>query len=326
MNRRHALAMSLGGISITEPLMAAAAATAKYAGVANAARPGAKRPAVIRSRDGLELPYSMWGSGPPVLLLHAWALSSAMWSQQVLGLTHAGYSVITFDRRGHGRAPGNGAGYDFDTLADDVAAAIDQLGLSELNLVGHSMGSGEAVRYLSRHGHQKVRRLILLAPITPFLLQTADNPAGLPADIQDKILGEIATDFPKWIAEGTRPFFRPETSRETMSWMAGIMLSTPLPVAHACAQAFMREDFRRNLKAIHVPTLIVHGDHDVSAPLQLTGQRTAEIIPGAKLEVLGGAPHGLFVTDAAEVNRLIVEFTQAHGATDMTATNPRDAV
>jgi non-heme chloroperoxidase len=301
MNRRTALLTALGTM----------AAGTTLAAPSDAREAVASRPSAIRTRDGLELPFAIWGKGPPILLVHAWSLSSAMWAQQVFGLTQAGYSVVTFDRRGHGRAPNNGAGYDFDTLADDLAAVIDQLGLTDVTLVAHSMGSGEAVRYLARHGDRKVRRLVLLAPITPFLRKTADNPAGLPVAIQQKLLSDIATDFPKWVAGGTRPFFRAETSPETRAWMANMMLGTPIAVAHACAQAFMGEDFRPDLKALRLPTLVVHGDRDASAPLALTGKRSAEMIAGARLEVIPGAPHGLFITDAERVNHLISEFARA---------------
>jgi pimeloyl-ACP methyl ester carboxylesterase len=152
---------------------------------------------------------------------------------------------------------------------------------------------------------------VLLAPVTPFLRKTADNPAGLPVAVQQKLLSDIATDFPKWVADGTRPFFRAETSPETMAWMADMMLGTPIAVAHACAQAFMGEDFRPDLKSLRLPTLVVHGDRDASAPLALTGKRSAEMIAGARLEVIPGAPHGLFVTDAERVNNLISEFARA---------------
>ena len=306
MNRRTALLTALGAAAVG----AAGTAQDAQAAAAEGRRTITNRTNVIRTRDGLEIPFATWGKGPPILLVHAWSLSSAMWCQQVLGLTRAGYSVVTFDRRGHGRAPDSGAGYDFDTLADDLAAVIDQLALNDVTLVAHSMGSGEAVRYLSRHGDRKLRRLVLLAPITPFLRRTDDNPTGLPVSVQEKILGDIAADFPKWIADGTRPFFRPETSPETMAWMAGMMLATPTPVAHACAQAFMGEDFRPDLKLIRLPTLVIHGDRDASAPLAPTGKRTAEMIVGARLEVIGGAPHGLFITDAERVNRLITEFAR----------------
>jgi pimeloyl-ACP methyl ester carboxylesterase len=255
----------------------------------------------------VQLAWSDWGSGPTILLVHSWSMNSGIWRQQIGALTGAGYHVVTYDRRGHGKSQMTGRGYDLDTLADDLACIIDQLKLEEVMLIGHSMGCAEAVHYLHRHGSARVKKLVLLAPVTPYLTKTADNP-GIEADALAALRAKMSEDFPKWAADNAAAYFRPGTSPETVAWGVRMLIETPAPVAVACAAAFASHDFRPELKALDVPTLIIHGDADASAPLPLTGQRTAALIKGARLVVIPGAPHGLYETDAARVNEEILQF------------------
>ena len=271
----------------------------------------APRPATIRTADGLDLHYEAWGSGPPVVLVHSWALHGEMWRQQIPALNDAGFRAIVFDRRGHGRSGNNGQGFDIDTLADDLAAVMDQLDLSCAVLVGHSMASAEIVRYLSRHGSDRVAKVVLLAPTTPCLTKAADNPLGLDAAVFEQGRELWKTDFTQWVADNQAAFFTPQTPRVTADWMISMLLQCPLPVALATSRAFTGVDFRPDLAAIRLPTLIVHGTVDASAPLEITGRPSAALIPGAKLTVLPGAPHGLFLTHDREVNQAIVEFARS---------------
>jgi pimeloyl-ACP methyl ester carboxylesterase len=271
----------------------------------------APRPATIRTADGLDLHYEDWGSGPPVVLVHSWALHSQMWRQQIPALTDAGLRVVAFDRRGHGGSGNNGLGFDMDTLADDLAAVMDQLDLSRAVLVGHSMAGGEIVRYLSRHGSDRVAKVVLLAPTTPYLIKTADNPLGLDAAMFEQSRSAWKQDFTRWVADNQAAFFTPETPAVTAQWMVSMLLECSLPVALATSNAFTEIDFRPEVAAISVPTLVVHGTADASAPLEITGRPTAALIPGGKLTVLPGAPHGLFLTHDREVNQAIVEFARA---------------
>jgi pimeloyl-ACP methyl ester carboxylesterase len=290
-------------------LTAAATTIAATTGTADAAAP-AKPSARIRTRDGVELFHREWGSGRPVLFVHAWALSSAMWSYQIADLGQRGLRCIAFDRRGHGRSDVPNGGYDLDTLADDLADVIEQLDLRDVALVGMSMGSNEILHYLGRHGTERISRIALLGPTTPFVLQTADNPYGAPQAYFEQTWAAWASDFPKWIEDNKLPFFTPATSPQMMEWLVGLMREVPIPVAMATGRAAAMTDLRPVLAKIDRPVLILHGDNDHSAPLEITGRRTADGIKGAVLKVYPGGPHGLFVTHMKQVNADLLAFLQ----------------
>ena len=274
-----------------------------------AAAPAKPQPK-IRTRDGVELFHREWGNGRPVLFVHAWALSSAMWTYQIADLGQRGFRCIAFDRRGHGRSDVPNGGYDLDTLADDLADVIEQLDLRDVVLVGMSMGSNEILHYVGRHGTERISRIALLGPTTPFVLQTADNAYGAPQAYFEQNFAAWASDFPKWIEDNKLPFFTPETSVQMMEWVAGMMREVPIPVAIATSRALISTDLRPVLAKINRPVLILHGDKDVSAPLEITGRRTAQGIKGAVLKVYPGGPHGLFVTHMKQVNADLLGFLQ----------------
>jgi pimeloyl-ACP methyl ester carboxylesterase len=279
-----------------------------------AARPAAaqpKAPATIRAQDGTRLFHRDWGEGRPVVFASSWALTSEMWAYQVAHLSEAGFRCIAFDRRGHGRSDAPAHGYDMDTLADDIAAVIDQLGLKQVDLVAHSMGGSEVARYIGRHGAGRVRKVALVAPAGPCLVQKPDNAFGAPQAYFDARIAEWRADFPKWARENQAPFFTPSTSQPMQEWLIAQMLSTPTPVAIAAFQALVRADVRPDLAKIDRPTLVLHGDRDASAPLDITGRRFAAGIKGAELKVYAGAPHGIFVTHMEQVNRDLETFLRA---------------
>jgi len=290
-------------------LLTAAAATLAATAAPAAAAPTNPSPK-IRTRDGVTLFHQDWGSGRPVLFVHAWALSCAMWSYQIAELGQRGLRCIAFDRRGHGRSDVPSGGYDLDSLADDLADVIAQLDLHDVALVGMSMGANEILHYLGRHGTGRVSRVALLGPTTPFVLQTADNPFGAPMAFFEQTQAAWASDFPKWIEDNKRPFFTTETSAQMMDWAAGIMRAVPVQVAIATNRGLVATDLRPVLAKIDRPVLILHGDTDVSAPLEATGRRTAAGIRGAVLKVYPGGPHGLFVTHMKEVNADLLAFLQ----------------
>lgn len=295
MNRRNLmLAFSAGtaAAALTIPARAAARHTSP--------------PARITARDGTQLFVRRWGKGRPIVFTHSWALDSTMWSRLFLDLADRGFECIGFDRRGHGQSDAPATGYDMDTLADDLAAVIgDRRGVI---LVGHSMGAAEIMRYTQRHGTARVARIALLAPVTPFLLKTADNALGAPAAFYEQIRAEWRRDFPRWIEANKAPFFTPETSAETMDAMKAMMLNTWLPAAIACNRALIGTDLRPALARIDRPVLVIHGTKDASAPIEITGRPTAAGIPGAKLHVYEGAPHGLFATHHDRVRDDILAF------------------
>jgi pimeloyl-ACP methyl ester carboxylesterase len=268
----------------------------------------ARRPQWIETRGGASLFYKDWGAGKPVVFIHGWAMNADMWQYQMIHLASHGLRCVAYDRRGHGRSNDPGRGYDYDTLAEDLAALLERLNLREVTLVAHSMGGGEIVRYLTRHGAGRVSRIALLAPNLPFSLKTADNPEGVDELFFEKTRAMWKKDFPKWLADNTAPFFTPETSPEMIEWLVRMCHEASLKALLDCSHAGVETDFRAELPKINVPTLILHGDADQSAPLPLTGQRTAKLIPGSQLKVYEGAPHGLFVTHMDRLNRDLLAF------------------
>lgn len=269
----------------------------------------------IETADRTSLFFTEWGCGPPVVFVHAWGLRSDAWNYQIPALTAAGLRCVVYDRRGHGRSDRPGTGYDIDTLADDLAAVIDHFGLEEVTLVSHSLGSKEAIRYLTRQGDARIARLALIAPTTPLLRRTADNPDGLDPALIDANYAAVAADVPRWCAsfEAGGPYFGTSegASPGLIDWTIRMIVDTPLPVLLETLMANVDVDMRSELQKIGVPTLIVHGDHDASAPLGLTGRKTAELIKGARLIVHPGAGHGLYASDHKALNADLLAFIQA---------------
>jgi pimeloyl-ACP methyl ester carboxylesterase len=287
MNRRTVLEATLLGTAF---------ASASGASAPAAATQQTARSPYVTARDGTKLFAQDWGRGQPVLLLSAWTFDASIWGSQIAALTAKGFRCVAPDRRGHGRSEMPSTGYDLDTLTDDVAALIEARDLRDVTLVGFSMGTAEAVNYLGRYGSARIARLVLVAPTTPFLVKTEDNPDAVPKAMIEADNATIARDFAKWIAANEAPFFTAETPEITRTWIRQMMLSVPLPVALACRQAIAFADLRKAAAGIDRPTLIVHGDKDASAPLPLTGAKTAKLIRGSKLIVYEGAPHPLPLT------------------------------
>lgn len=285
------------------------------------AQPRVHAPNTVRTRDGVDLFYRDWGSGRPVVFVASWSMPSESWSYQMLALQEAGCRAIAFDRRGHGRSSDPGGGYDFDTLADDLAAVLDALDLRDAVLVGHSMGCNEIVRYLARHGCARVAGAVLLATMTPFVLNTPDNPGGIDASVFEEVRRtQLMTDLPRWIDDNMEPFLLPETARGTRDWVRQMVHGASLQALCACQRALSETDFRADLPAIDVPVLLVAGALDASAPFELTAQASARLLPRATLRLYEDAPHGMFVTHRARLERDLLEFIGALGHN-----RPRDA-
>lgn len=268
-----------------------------------------------QSADGVNLYYQDWGTGAPVVFTHSWALSSDQWTYQMPALLDAGLRVVAYDRRGHGRSERPGSGYDFDTLADDLACLIQRLDLREITLVGHSLGAREIVRYLTRHGRERVRKVVLVAPTTPFLLQTEDNPDGWPAAAMEANLAALRADVPNWCDNSNRagPYFgSAQNVQGLVDWTKRMIVDTPLYVLLELLKLQSHADMRSELAQIRVPVLIVHGDADASAPIDLTGRKTARLLPDARLIEYPGAGHGLYASEHQRLNRDILEFVQAN--------------
>jgi pimeloyl-ACP methyl ester carboxylesterase len=271
------------------------------------------KPSTIHAADGTALHLSDWPGTRPVVFVHAWGLSARQWDYQRAHLSELGHRTVAYDRRGHGRSADPGAGYDFDTLADDLARVLDTLDLCDVTLVAMSMGAGEAVRYLSRTGGERVARLVLVAPAcTPYVAQAPDNPHGIPAELFAQFRRDVLMrDLPAWIDANADAFVTPETSPGMVAWIKAQMTEASLMALIACNRIGVETDFRADLARVAVPTLVVHGTADASAPIDLTGRPTAALVPGARLEVYEGAPHGLFVTHMARLNGDIAAFAAA---------------
>lgn len=270
-------------------------------------KPGAPSAPFIATSDGASLFYRDWGAGRPVVFVHAWALSSDFWEYQMIHLVGEGLRCVAYDRRSHGRSSDPGRGCDYDRLADDLATVIETLELREVTLVGHSMGGGEVIRYLSRHGTGRVARAVLVAATAPLIVKRADYPEGLDVGIMDGLRSALSRDRAKWAADNTAPFWAATTSPEMMQWGQRMFLQCSLKAMIDATRIMTETDFRAELRAITVPTLIVHGTADHSVPVRF-GRLAAQLLPGGRFEEYEGAPHGLPITEMDRFNRDLVAF------------------
>jgi pimeloyl-ACP methyl ester carboxylesterase len=253
------------------------------------------------------------GSGRAIVLIHGWPLSGESWKHQVPALVDAGYRVITYDRRGFGRSDKPKTGYDYDHLTEDLHSIIEQLDLTDVTLVGFSMGGGEVARYFSKFGTDRLHSVVFASAVPPFLLQGGDNPdgplpkeqatqmtAGLTAD-EDKFYDGFVTDF--FSVDGVLKVT--EADRQEALELAHQASKTGALEAMA---SFAFTDFRDDLTKVTVPTLVIHGDGDGVVPFEGSGKRTHEAIPQSELYVVAGAPHGVTVSNAEEWNRAVLDF------------------
>ncbi len=258
--------------------------------------------------DGTEMFCRDWGAGRPVVFVHGMLMSSDMWQYQMLHLTENGFRAVAYDRRGHGRSDDPGTGYDFDTLADDLAAVLDKLDLTGVTLVGHSMGGGEIARYLSRHGGQRIAQIVLVSSTVPKLDTDPQVAAAL--------LDLFRASYGRWVAENAAPSFGdglpgcviPQLEKEhtIRGWMG-----VSLQAAVGCMAANMPADFTAELSRITVPALVLHGDHDAFAPLETCGQRSAELIPDSRLVVYENAAHMPHLSHRERLNADLLTFVRS---------------
>ncbi len=259
-----------------------------------AASPQASRKPEIRARDGTLLFHRDWGTGKPVVFLHGWGLHSAFWEYAMAFVVDHGFRAIAFDRRSHGRSGDPGRGYDYDTLAGDVATVLDALELRGATLVGHSLGGAEAVRYLTRHGPRRVTRLVLVAATLPFLLKTDNNP-GVDKSTFDALRATLGRNRAQWLADNSAPFWTPDSSPALIDWGHAMPWQSSLYAMRELTRTMSETDFRAELRSLAVPTTVIHGTADRSVPIGF-GRATAQLIRGAELREYDGAPHGLPLT------------------------------
>ena len=267
----------------------------------------------IKTGDGTQLFYKDWGSGPPVVLIHGWPLDADMWEYQAPTLAHAGFRVIAYDRRGFGRSDQPWMGYDYNTLADDLKTLIDTLDLKNVSLVGFSMGGGEIARYMTRAGGANVGKAVLVSAVTPFMMKTADNPEGVDRSVFEGMIDGLKKDRPHFLANFSKGFFgvgmlSSPVSADVIQWCGNLaMLASPKATVD-CVTAFGETDFRPDMGAFKVPTLVIHGDGDQTVPIEASGKRAAAMIAGAEFKVYEGAPHAVPFTHAERLTQDLLAF------------------
>jgi non-heme chloroperoxidase len=261
----------------------------------------------------IELYYEDHGSGSPVVLIHGWPLNGDAWEKQTAALLAAGHRVITYDRRGFGRSGKPAIGYNYDTFAADLDALLSALDLTDVSLVGHSMGTGEITRYIGKYGTRRLRKAVLIGTLGPYLVKAPDNPEGVDASVFSAIRAGIKADRPATLMEFLKNFYSVGSTDGKLvselviqaNWAVAIGAS---PVATlACVDAWI-EDFRKDISHNGLPTMIIHGDDDRILPADATSRRQAEMIKDVKFIEIKGGSHGLLWTHAEEINSELVKF------------------
>ncbi|BEU26674.1 alpha/beta hydrolase [Paraburkholderia sp. 22B1P] len=267
----------------------------------------------VKAKDGTDIFFKDWGTGTPVVFSHGWPLSADAWDPQMLFLVNQGYRVIAHDRRGHGRSGQASGGNDMDTYADDLAAVLDALDVTNAMLVGHSTGGGEVAHYIGRHGSKRVAKAVLIGAVPPLMLKTADNPGGLPMSVFDGIRAGVAANRSQFFLDLATPFYgfnRPDAqvSQGLIEdfWRQGMAGS--IKGQYECIRQFSEVDYTDDLKKIDVPTLFLHGDDDQIVPIDASAKPASKLVTNATLKVYAGAPHGMCSTHAEQVNADLLSF------------------
>ncbi|TSD95765.1 alpha/beta hydrolase [Gordonia rubripertincta] len=268
----------------------------------------------VTTTDEVEIFYKDWGSGQPIMFHHGWPLSADDWDAQMLFFVEQGYRVIAHDRRGHGRSTQVGDGHDMDHYAADAAAVVEHLDLRDVIHVGHSTGGGEVARYIARHGADRVAKAVLIGAVPPIMVQTEVNPGGLPVEVFDGFRDGVAGDRSQFYLDvASGPFYgynRPgaEASQGVIYnwWRQG--MAGDAKAHYEGIKAFSETDFTEDLKAISVPTLIMHGDDDQVVPIADSAERSVKLVPNATLKVYPGLSHGMCTVNAATINADLLDY------------------
>ena len=268
----------------------------------------------ITVKDGTQIYYKDWGTGPVVTFSHGWPLSSDAWEAQMLFLAERGFRCVAHDRRGHGRSSQPWNGNEMDTYADDLLALFEHLDLKRATMVGHSTGGGEVARFIGRHGSARVAKAVLVSSVPPLMLKTPKNPLGLPIEVFDGLRAAQAANraqFYKDIPTGpffgyNRPGAKPSQGVIDAWWLQGMMGGHKN--TYDCIKAFSETDFTDDLKKFDVPTLVIHGDDDQVVPIDAAGRQTVKLVKGAVLKVYPGGAHGLTDTAKDQLNADLLAF------------------
>jgi non-heme chloroperoxidase len=270
----------------------------------------------VRTKDGVDIFYKDWGHGTPIVFSHGWPLSADDWDTQMMYFLQRGFRVIAHDRRGHGRSSHVAGGHDMDHYADDLLAVVEHLDLGGAIHVGHSTGGGEVVRFLARHGQSRASKAVLIAAVPPLMVQTPDNPGGLPKDVFDGLQQQVANNRAQFYRDlPAGPFYgynRPGvTANEGVIqnwWRQGMMGATN--AHYDGVVAFSQTDFTADLKKITLPVLVQHGDDDQIVPYDDAGPLSAKLLPNGILKTYHGFSHGMPTTHAEIINADILAFIQ----------------
>ena len=313
-SRRSVLTTTVG-IAATMTLANAAPAVGILADVHDNRR-GPQAMSTITTKDGAEIYYKDWGSGPVVTFSHGWPLSADAWDGQMMFLVQNGYRCTAHDRRGHGRSSQASAHNDMNGYADDLAAVIEAFDLTNATLVGHSTGGGEVARYIGRHGTDRVKKVVLIAAVPPIMLKSDANPEGLPMEVFDAIRAGVLKDRSQYYKDLAAAFYG--ANRPGAKVSQGILdqfwlwsMQSGLKNAYESIKVFSETDFTEDLKKIDVPTLVMHGEDDQIVPVKDSAKKSARLIRGAKEIYYPGAPHGLTATHQDQVNADLLAFIKA---------------
>jgi len=273
----------------------------------------------VTTKDGAKIFYKDWGSGQPIVFSHGWPLNADAWDEQLFFLASNGFRAIAHDRRGHGRSTQTWTGNDMDTYADDLAAVVEELRLTNAIHVGHSTGGGEVIRYIGRHGTGRVAKAVLVGAVVPGMLKSASNPEGFPVSFFDQFREAVTGDRSQYWKELAVSFYGANRPGAKVSqgviddfWRLGMQVG--VKAAYDCVKAFSESDFTEDLKRVDVPILVIHGDDDQIVPITISGARTAKLAATATLKVYSGAPHGLMVTHQRTFHDDLLAFARAQAA------------
>jgi non-heme chloroperoxidase len=275
--------------------------------------------AYVTTKDGVEIFYKDWGpkDGRALMFHHGWPLSSDDWDAQLLFFVGKGFRVVAHDRRGHGRSAQVPDGHDMDHYAADAAAVVAALDLKQAVHIGHSTGGGEVARYVARAEPGRVAKAVLIGAVPPIMLKTEAYPNGLPMEVFDGFRNALAADrasFYREVASG--PFYgfnRKGTDAKPALvdnwWRQG--MAGGAKAHYDGIKAFSETDFTADLKAIEVPTLVMHGDDDQIVPIDNSAKLSAKILRKAELKIYSGFSHGMATVNADVINRDLLAFIDA---------------
>jgi non-heme chloroperoxidase len=267
----------------------------------------------ITTKDGSSIFYKDWGKGRPIVFSHGWPLNADAWDEQLMHFASNGYRTIAHDRRGHGRSSQTWNGNEMDTYADDLAALLDKLELTDAVLIGHSTGGGEVTRYLGRHGAKRVSKAVLVSAVPPLMLKTDANAGGLPLSVFDEIRTATGTNRSQYYKELALPFhgFNRPGAKVVQGlidqfWLQSMQVG--LKGAFDCIKAFSETDFTADLKGINIPVLFIHGDDDQIVPIDAAAKAATKLVKNSRLKIYSGASHAIPLVKSEQFNADVMAF------------------